>query len=89
MPDFGRIAGQKSYSVYFRLVTLVIVQRAVAFDFTFEDQLTDLDLEVANEHLFGLIPFSTLLVPKVGDAVLKSFLPSGQIIQHRLIAEQE
>lgn len=70
-------------------LTLVIVQRAVAFDFTFEDQLTDLDLEVANEQLFRLIPFSTLLVPKVGDAVLKSFLSSGQIIQHRLNAEQE
>ena len=70
-------------------VTLVIVQRAVTFDFAFEEELTDLDIEVANENLFRLIPFSTLLVPKVGDTVLKSFLSSGQIMQHRLNAEQE
>ncbi len=70
-------------------VTLVIVQRAVTFDFPFEEELTDLDIVVANEQLFRLIPFNTLLVPKVGEAVLKSFLSSGQIMQHHLNAEQE
>jgi|GEM_PF-1748797 len=70
-------------------ITLVVVQRAVSFDFASEEELTNLDIEVANNEAFQLIPFSTLLVPKVGDTVLKSFLSSGQIMQHRVNAEQE
>jgi hypothetical protein len=70
-------------------ITVVIVQRDVRFDFAFEDELTDLDLEVANSGSFPLIPFNTLLVPKVGDTALKSFLSSGQIVRHKVNAEQE
>lgn len=70
-------------------ITLVAVQRSVSFDFRFEEELTDLDIEVANNEAFRLIPFNTLLIPKVGDTLLKSFLSSGQIMQHRVNAEQE
>lgn len=70
-------------------ITVVVVQRGVRFDFAFEEELTDLDIEVANNEAFQLLPFSTLLVPKVSDTVLKSFLSSGQIMQHRVNAEQE
>jgi len=70
-------------------ITLVVVQRVVSFDFAFEEELTELDIEVANNEAFQLIPFNTLLIPNVGDTVLKSFLSSGQIVQHRVNAEQE
>lgn len=68
-------------------ITLVVLQRVVEFDFELEEKLTDLDLEVASSDDFTLIPFSTLLVPKVGPTVLKSFLSSGQIMQHTFNAE--
>jgi hypothetical protein len=70
-------------------ITLVIVQKVVQFDFALEEELTELDIEVANAEQFSLVPFSTLLVPKVGDTVLKSFLSSGKIMQHAVNAEPE
>lgn len=70
-------------------ITLVVVQRVVEFSFVLEEQLTDLDIEVANDGAFELIPFNTLLVPKVGEAVLKSFLSSGSVMQHCVNAEQK
>jgi len=69
-------------------ITLLIVQRDVAADFVLEEQLVDLDIEVANEGDFDIVPFNTLLVPRVGSDVLKSFLSSGQIISHQVHAEQ-
>lgn len=69
-------------------ITLLVVQRDVAADFELEEQLVDLDLEVANEGEFDIIPFNTLLVPRVGSDVLKSFLSSGQIISHQVNAER-
>lgn len=70
-------------------ITLLIVQKDVPADFELEDSMVDLDLEVANTSMFDLIPFNTLLVPKVSNEVLQSFLSSsGNIVGHQVNAEQ-
>ena len=56
-------------------------------DFKLESELVDLDIEVVNQEEFDLIPFNTLLVPRVGNDVLKSFLSSGQIMSHQFSAK--
>lgn len=70
-------------------ITLLIVQRGVAADFELEDELVDLDISIANEGEFDLVPFNTLLVPRVGTDVLKTFLSSGTIISHQVNAERK
>ncbi len=69
-------------------ITLLIVQRDVEADFALGDEMVELDIEVVNRGEFELVPFNTLLVPKVGDDVLKSFLSSGSIISHHVNAKQ-
>lgn len=68
-------------------ITLLIVQRELKADFELESELVDLDIEVVNQEEFDLIPFNTLLVPRVGNDVLKSFLSSGQIMSHQFSAK--
>jgi hypothetical protein len=70
-------------------IKLLVVQKDTPADFDLEDELVELDLKVANEEAFDLIPFNTLLVPKVGTKVLQSFLSSsGKVMSHKLNAEQ-
>ena len=69
-------------------ILFLVVQKCIKADFALEDQLVELDLEVANDGSFDLIPFNTLLVPLVSDEVLQSFLSSGTIVGHTVNAEQ-
>lgn len=70
-------------------ILFLIVQREIKADFTMEDELVNLDLRIANDGIFDLVPFNTLLVPHVSDEVLQSFLSSGTIVSHPVNAEQE
>lgn len=65
-------------------ITLVIVQKDVPADFELGDELVNLDLEIANSGDFSLVPFNTLLLPKVHSSMLQSFLPSeeGRVLPH-------
>ena len=63
-------------------IRLVVVQLEVKADFALEEEMVDLDIDVANDDQFNLIPFSTLLVPRVGDEVLQSFMSSDQNLRH-------
>ena len=69
-------------------ITLLIVQREIQADFDLESELVELDIAVVNGDVFDLIPFNTLLVPRVGDDVLKSFLSSGKIMSHQFDAKR-
>jgi len=69
-------------------LTLLVVQRNLVADFPLEDELVDLDIEVANDEEFNLVPFNTLLIPRVSNDVLKSFLSTGRIWEHQVNAER-
>ena len=70
-------------------ITLLVVQVGLPADFELENQLVELDLLIADNQQMNLVPFNTLLVPKVGDEVLQSFLSSsGSVIGHQVNAEQ-
>ncbi len=70
-------------------INLLIVQKELKADFDLENELVDLDLVVANSDAFDLVPFNTLLVPKVNTEVLQSFFSStGKVIGHQVNARQ-
>ena len=69
-------------------ILFLVVQRDVKSDFQMEDELVELDLEIANSECFDLVPFNTLLVPHVGDEVLQSFLSSGTTVSHSVNAQR-
>lgn len=74
-------------SVSHQGLLLLIVQREIKANFDLENELVELDLEIANNDAFDLVAFNTLLVPRVGNDVLKSFLSTGQIVGHGVNAK--
>lgn len=59
-------------------IALMIVQKGILADFALEDELVDLDISIANDPRFDLIPFNTLLVPGVNPQVLSMFFPAAR-----------
>lgn len=70
-------------------LTLLVVQRDVPTDHELEEEMVELDIDVVNSGEFDLVPFNTLLVPRVDESVLQSFLSSGQVMGHPVNAEQD
>jgi hypothetical protein len=58
-------------------ILLLIVQRSEAFSQEFEDALTDLDLEVAQDEEFYLIRMNVLALPLASEESIQSFIVSG------------
>ncbi len=55
----------------------LIVRKTKKFDAAFEDALSDLDLDVANDEAFDLIRLSVLALPATSEDSVKSFLPAA------------
>ena len=61
----------------------VVVQREAACDHALVDELTDLDIRIANDReRFGLLNLDVLSVPRVSRESLTAFLTSGLVISY-------
>jgi hypothetical protein len=54
----------------------LIVRKSKKFDSAFEDALSDLDVEIANDEAFALIRLSVLALPDTSEESIRSFLPA-------------
>ena len=62
----------------------LVVMDGVSFDSPFEDELTDLDIEIANNDDYRLIRLDVLALPKCSGDSVNSFLASGKTFKYRL-----
>ena len=61
---------------------LLIVQKEVRYDAQLSDDLTELDIQVANDPRFDLLDFNVLAIPAVSRETAATFLSSGQVFTH-------
>ena len=60
-----------------------MVQQEVKYDETLDDELTDLDLEVANDDDYNLIRLNVQNLPRASDESVESFLATGQLFSYK------
>jgi hypothetical protein len=60
----------------------LVVTKAAEYDRKLEDDLTDLDLEVANDPNLDLIRLSVLAIPPTGPEAIRSYLSPGFTLQY-------
>ena len=65
-----------------RSVLFVIMQKDIPFDAELSDELTDLDIEVANDEAFKLLTLDVLAIPAVSRESANAFLSSGKAYTH-------
>jgi hypothetical protein len=61
---------------------LVVMQKGKEFDRELADELTELDLHVANAESYKLIDLDVMAVPYVSHDSLTAFLSSGQVFSY-------
>jgi hypothetical protein len=61
----------------------VVVRKDHSYDSAFEDQLTDLDLEIANDPDYSLIRLNVLTLPCVSQESVRSFLAAGNTFKYQ------
>lgn len=62
----------------------VVVLKGRSYDPSFEDQLTDLDLQIANDSDYSLIRLNVLALPGVCEESVRSFLAAGNTFKYRM-----
>lgn len=63
------------------VLCFIVVRREVKYDESLQDELADLDIEIANDSALKLIGFKTLALPNLSsDDALKSFLDERMIL---------
>lgn len=55
-------------------LSLVVVRDSVKYDSAFEDALSELDLEIANDEDLALVRMSSIALPCASDEAIASFL---------------
>ncbi len=63
-------------------LAFVVVRRKATYDESLQDDLADLDIEVANDGDLDLIKMSTLALPNVGEPSILSFLDKRLILTY-------
>lgn len=63
-------------------IRFVVMQKAVEFDSQLSEELTDLDIEIANSEAYDLISLDVLAIPAVSLESANAFLSSGQVFTH-------
>jgi hypothetical protein len=87
LSEWVRIRGDKIKSAFFTVrpdnsALFVVTQREVPFDATLSDELTDLDIEIANSEAYSLINLDVLAIPAVSRDSANAFLSSGRVFTH-------
>ena len=62
----------------------VVVRNSREYERDFEDSLTDLDIEIANDSAYDLIRMDVLALPDVSEDSVRSFLASGRTFKYQL-----
>lgn len=57
----------------------LVVQQSATYDESFEDLMTELDLEIANDDDYNLINLSVLAIPPCEEETTQSFLDNNSI----------
>jgi len=52
----------------------LVVRKSASYDPRFEDELSSLELEIANDADLGMIPMSTMAMPRASQEALCSFM---------------
>lgn len=60
----------------------LVVRKSPQYDACFEDKLTELDLEVANDPNLNLIRLSVLAIPEASDDAVASFWAPGHTLEY-------
>lgn len=60
----------------------VTVRNTRKYDTAFEDELTELDLEIANDSVYDLIRFDVLGLPDVPQESVRSFLSTKNTLRY-------
>jgi hypothetical protein len=63
-------------------LAFVVVRREAAYDEAFQDDLADLDIEIANDGDLDLIHVSTLALPDVDKSAVYSFLDKRLVLTY-------
>lgn len=63
-------------------LVFVVVRTYAKYDEQFEDELSELDFEIANDRDLDLIRLKTLALPNVSDSALRSFLDERLILSY-------
>jgi len=63
-------------------LALVIVKKDVKYDDRFEDELSDLEFQVANDPDLRSIELTVLAVPPVGNDALRAFLDERLVLKY-------
>jgi len=63
------------------------VTQSKTFDSVFEDELTALDIEVANDSDYSLIGMNVLAIPPLGEDTTHSFISKNLGIRFRVHGE--
>lgn len=63
-------------------LSLVVVRSSVKYDAQFEDELSELDLAIANDADLGLIRLSSIALPMSSDEAIESFLNSDVVLEY-------
>jgi len=66
----------------------LVVHRATSYDDVFENALTDLDLEIANDGDYNLINLSVLGLPPVDEESVHTFLSKKMVIRYQANADR-
>lgn len=66
-------------------LAFVVVRNTVPYDEDFEDALSDLDFDIANDADLELVKLKTLALPRVSEEAVRSFLDERLMLsyQHR------
>lgn len=65
-----------------RSVFFVVMQKETPFDAKLSEELTDLDINVANDPAFDRLKLDVLLIPAVSRDSANAFLSSGEVFTH-------
>jgi hypothetical protein len=60
----------------------IVVQKEHKFDESLSSDLTQLDLDIANDEAYKLITFDVLAIPAVSRESANAFLSSGKVLTH-------
>ena len=65
----------------------LVVAKCAEFDSDLEDELTNLDIEIANDNDYDLIDLNVLAIPPANDEAVTSFISKKLAIRYRLDGE--
>ena len=83
LKDRTASVSQATVTLHENSLAFVVVQKNESYDEKFQDDLSDLEFAIAQDHDLNLITLRTVLLPPVDAAALASFLDSRLIFTYR------